>query len=260
MEVIKMKPVHRVFVAGDAHYRPGQKLSAGHLALCTLLRLYQANVVVMNGDAFDFPTISKYGPLGWKNEPTVKKEIETVQARLEEIQESAAICSGEGQTRFIWTLGNHDARFDKLLATKAPQIKGLPGTKLDDYFPDWEFCQRVEIGDVVIKHELKGGANPLKSNMQAAGKSIVTGHHHCQNVLAYSDYAGTRYAVDHGCLASTEGPQWEYGEGDPKNWRSGFAVLQFYGSKLMPPQLATVLDEKKKSFWYNGLQYYGKLS
>ncbi len=156
------------------------------------------------------------------------------------------------KVRLVWTIGNHDARFEKLLVSKAPALKGLPGTKLSDYFPEWEFCQRLEVNDAVVKHALKGGSNPLKSNMQAAGCNIVTGHHHCQNVLAYSDYAGTRYAVDHGMLGATSGPQFDYGEGDPANWRSGFACLYFAKGKLLPPQLVTVLDEKKREVFWNG--------
>lgn len=253
MEVIRIKGgYNRVFVGSDAHYWPG-KTSTGHRAFCHLMSIYTPHVVVLNGDMFDFPSISSYPPIGWEKFPGVKKEIEVVQKRLAEIRKAAITLNPK--VRLIWTLGNHDARFNKALASKAPQFKNLPGTKLSDYFPDWEPCWRVEIGNTVIKHELKGGSNPLKSNVLAAGKSIVTGHHHSQNVLAYTDYSGTRYAVDAGCLASVSGPQFEYGEANPTNWRSGFVVLQFWKGKVLPPQLATVLDEKKGAFWFNGNTY-----
>lgn len=250
MEVIKIKGAgQRVYVGSDAHYWPG-KPSTGHRAFCGMMSMYGPDVVVLNGDMFDFSRISKYPPLGWQKLPAVAKEIKNVQARVAEIKKAAT--SWSPKTRLIWAVGNHDARFDKTLAAKAPQFKELPGTKLSDYFPDWEFCMRVEIGDAVIKHELKGGANPLKSNLIAAGKTIVTGHHHCQNVLAYSDYGGTRYACDAGMLGAVDGPQFDYGEGSPKNWRSGYAILQFWNGKVLPPQLVTVLDEKKGAVWYNG--------
>ena len=253
MEVIKIKGGdQRIYVGSDAHYWPG-KASTGHKAFCELMKMYGPDVVVLNGDMFDFPTISKYPPLGWKKCPSVVKEIKVVQERLAEIKKAAQTWSHK--VRLVWTLGNHDARFNTALASKASQFKELPGTKLSDYFPDWEPCWRVEIGEVVIKHELKGGSNPLKSNVLASGKSIITGHHHSQNVLAYTDYRGTRYAVDAGCMAAVDGPQFEYGEANPQNWRSGFVVLQLRGGKLLPPQLATVLDEKKGAFWFNGFVY-----
>lgn len=250
MKVIKMNAGDQlVVVASDAHYLPGKK-STAHKALCVFLNQEYVNTFVFNGDAFDFPTLSKYPPIGWEKHPSVKKEIEVVQERLREI---AACASNYNQkVRLLWALGNHDARFNKALAAKIPQLKGVYGTKLSDFFPGWEPCWRVEVGSCVIKHELKSGSNPLKSNLIAAGKSIVTGHHHSQNVLAYTDYAGTRYSVDAGCLADVDGPQFDYGESNPANWRSGFVVLKFYKGKLLPPMLATVLDEKKGDVWYNG--------
>lgn len=254
MDVMKIKDENfRVYVASDAHYWPG-KPSTAHRGLVGMMGQYPADVVVLNGDMFDFPGISKYPPNDWPAYPSVKKEIECVQARLKEIAAAAAGWNKNG-CHLVWTVGNHDARFNKALAAKAGAFKGLPGTKLADYFPDWTMCNRVIIGDTVIKHELKGGSNPLKSNLQAAGQNIVTGHHHCQNVLAYTDYRGTRYAVDSGMLARVDGPQFDYGEGNPANWRSGFAVLQFWKGKLLPPQLCTVLDEKKGAMWFNGYNY-----
>lgn len=253
MEVVKIKAGNsRVFVGSDAHYWPG-KPSTAHRAFCQMIRDQMPNVVVLNGDMFDFPSISSHPPIGWEKFPTVKQEIKVVQARLGEIAEAAR--KSNPKVRLVWALGNHDARFNKALASKVPAFKNLPGTKLSDYFPDWEPCWRVDIGDVVIKHELKGGSNPLKSNAIAAGKSVVTGHHHSQNVLAYTDYNGTRYAVDAGCLCKTSGPQFEYGEANPTNWRSGFAVLQFLNGKVLPPMLATVLDEKRGHVHFNGYIY-----
>ena len=138
MEVIKIKAKHqKVFIGSDAHYWPGKK-SAGHKAFCSLMKFMMVDVVILNGDMLDFPSISKYPPIGWEKYPTVKKEIEVVQERLEEIASSARNCNPK--VRLIWTLGNHDARFNKALAAKAPQFKSLPGTKLSDYFPQWEPC------------------------------------------------------------------------------------------------------------------------
>lgn len=249
MDILKMKIADgTVVVASDAHYWPG-KPSTAHRALLYFLEAFPIHTVVFNGDAFDFPGISKYPPNDWPNHPSVAAEIKCVQTRLGEIQKAA------GPARLVWPLGNHDVRFNKALAQKAGAFKGLPGTKLRDYFPAWTMCNRLEIGDTVVKHELKGGTNPLKSNLQAAGKNIVTGHHHCQNVLAYTDFGGTRYAVDAGCLAAVGGPQFDYGDANPVNWRSGFAVLKFNKGKLLPPSLCTVLDEKKGAVWYDGNYY-----
>lgn len=236
----------RVFVASDAHYWPG-KPSAAHRALCLLAQKLEPAMVVLNGDMVDGASISKHPPLGWEKTPSLVKELQLVRARLAEIRGAA------WPTRCIWTQGNHDARFDKYLALKAPKVEGVYGTKLEDFFTEWEHCVRLEIGKgVVVKHSFKGGTNPTKSNTVQAGKTIVTGHHHSQNVTAFTDFNGTRWGVDAGMLAAVEGPQFAYNEGNPVNWRSGFAILEWIGSKLCPPTLVQVLDEKKGRVWYNG--------
>lgn len=258
-EVIKITPPanSRVFVASDAHYWPG-KPSTAHRALCYLLRSIKPNIVVMNGDALDAARISKHPPLGWEKRPSLEKELALVKARLSEIM-NAANYMAQPKPRFVWAQGNHDARFDRWLATKAPDFQGVPGAKLADFFPEWEHCIRLEVGGkngAIIKHEFKGGSNPLKSNLLAAGRTIVTGHHHCQNVLALTDSNGTRWGVDAGMLAAVNGPQFAYNEGNPVNWRSGFAVLNWRNGKLMPPSLATVVDEGKGCIWYEGATLY----
>jgi hypothetical protein len=37
-----------------------------------------------------------------------------------------------------------------------------------------------------------------------------------------------------------------------RNWRSGFAVMTFYNGKLMPPELAEVIDEDKGLVYFRG--------
>jgi hypothetical protein len=81
---------------------------------------------------------------------------------------------------------------------------------------------------------------------------MVTGHLHSSKVTPYTDYNGTRYGVDTGCLADPYGPQFEYTEDNPRNWRSGFAVLRFHEGKLLQPQLVIVHDS-------NHVDYCGQL-
>jgi len=44
-------------------------------------------------------------------------------------------------------------------------------------------------------------------------------------------------------MANLDDPAFEYAEDNPKNWRSGFAVLTFWDGKLMPPELCEVISE-----------------
>ncbi len=234
-----------VLVGGDAHYWPGAT-STAHRAFCKFARDLRPSIVVMNGDAFDGSTISSHPPIGWENLPTVAEELSAVQNRLSEIRRASP------RSRFIWTLGNHDARFNRRLASLVPEFKGVGGTRLVHHFPDWEPCWAAEVNHAVIKHRYKGGAHAPYNNALHSGRTVVTGHLHSQKVTPFSDYNGTRYGVDAGCLAATTGPQFEYCEDNPKDWRSGFAVLTWWKGTLLAPELVSVIDEGKGMVQFRG--------
>lgn len=232
-----------VLVGGDGHYWPG-KASTAHRAFVKFCKDLKPAAVIMNGDAFDGAGISRHPPIGWENHPTVVEELEAVQTRLSEIELATF------KTRKIWTLGNHDARFETRLATVAREYACVHGFHLKDHFPQWEACWSAWINDdVVVKHRYKGGAHATHNNTSSAGKHMVTNHLHAAKVTPYSDYNGTRYGVDTGCLADPDGAQFlDYSEDNPRNHRSGFAVLTFRDGKLMLPELVLVWDRDTVEF------------
>jgi len=232
-----------VLVGSDAHYWPGI-VSTAHRAFVKFCKELQPKAVVMNGDMLDGAAISRHPPIGWENHPTVKEEIEAVQERLGEIQKAAF------KARRFWPLGNHDARFETRLATAAPEFARINGVHLRDHFgADWEPCWSVWVNeDVVIKHRYKGGVHATHNNTLTAGKSTVTGHLHSLKVTPYTDYTGTRFGVDTGTLADPFGPQFEYQEDNPRNHRSGFAVLTFHKGRLLWPELVHVLTDGEVEF------------
>lgn len=233
-----------VLVGGDGHYWPG-KASTAHRAFVKFCRDMQPAAVVMNGDAFDGATISRHPSIGWETRPSVIEELEAVQERLEEISQAVP-----RRRPLIWTLGNHDMRFETRLATVAPEFARVHGFHLKDHFPAFTPGWACWINsNVVVKHRFKGGVHATHNNTQTAGLSIVTNHLHSGKVTAYTDYTGTRYGVDTGTLAEPNGPQFiHYSEDNPKNHRSGFAVLTFKDGKLMYPELVTVWDERSVQF------------
>lgn len=226
-----------VIVFSDAHYWP-DLISTAHRALLKMIGQFHPEIVVANGDMFDGSSISRYPRIGWDNKPTVKQEIDAVQERLGEVE---AISKG----RLIWTLGNHDARYETFLAANAPQYEGVKGFTLKDAFPRWLPCWSTWINeDTVIKHRYRNGVHATHNNTVNSGLNIITGHLHSLKVTPFSDYRGTRYGVDTGTLAHPSGPQFlDYSEDNPKNHRSGFVVLTFKGGKLLPPELVQVWDE-----------------
>lgn len=232
-----------VLIGSDAHIWPGRPSTAMRGFISFIEELKPA-AVILNGDMCDFPSISRHDPLGWESWPTVAEEIEAAQECLHNIATAA------GQVPKIWTLGNHDARYEKRLAILAPEFVKVNGVHLKDHFPLWEPCWSVWInGDTVIKHRWKGGVHATRNNTLNAGTHTITAHLHSAKVSPVTDYNGTRYGVDNGCLADVDHASFvNYTEDSPKDWRSGFCVLTFHEGRLLQPQLAIVHDKDSLDF------------
>lgn len=231
-------------VFSDAHYWPGYVTTA-HRALVKLLPQIKPKLVVANGDLLDSAGNNRHPKICWQQAPTVKQELDEVHARLGEVKKACrGLCD-----QFIWTRGNHDANFDTRLANEVPQYEGVQGMRLQDHFPEWRMCVSLMINNnVMVKHRYANGIHATYNNTVKSGVSIFTGHLHSLKVTPWSDYTGTRYGVDTGTLADTEGPQFTYVEDNPVNWRSGFAVGTMADGKLLPPELCQVTDEGRVFF------------
>lgn len=231
-----------VIVAGDAHYWPGD-VPLMHRALVKFIKDLRPKAIVMNGDICDFASISRHPVVNWEKQPTVQEEIEVCQDRLSEIERAA------GRIPKIWPLGNHDARFSIFLARQAPEFGKVAGTRLADHFPLWEPCWSACINsNTIIKHRLKGGLHAAHNNAVSSGVNIITNHLHSGKVSPVTDYTGTRYGVDTGCLADIHSKAFLYLQDDPRNWREGFAVLTYRNGDLIMPELVTKWDNNNVQF------------
>lgn len=233
-----------VIVGSDFHIWPGAESTALR-AFKKAASWLKPQAVILNGDVMDFPKISRHAPIMWESAPDPQDEIEAAQGHLHDI---AMAC---GDARKVWTLGNHDARFESRLATMAPEYRRVTGVHLVDHFPLWEPCWSAWINnDVVIKHRpLGGGIGAARNSTAKAGKTIVCGHLHSMKVVPYTDYNGTRYGVDTGCIADPSHKAFvDYTEDAPLDWRSGFCVLTFKDGRLMQPELVQVWDKDHVEF------------
>jgi hypothetical protein len=224
-----------VIIFSDAHFWPGIRTTAFQGLLWAIEKL-QPKAVICNGDAFDGASISRHPPLGWARTPSLIEELQCCQEMLGEV--AAVTKKARHNAKLIWTMGNHDSRFEMRLAANAPQYVNTPGFKLADHFADWQFCMLTWVTEnFLAKHRYKGGIHATHNNTIGAGKSIATGHLHSLKVTPFADYNGTRFGIDTGTLAEPYGPQFEYGEGNPLNHRSGFAVCTIKDGKLLWPEL-----------------------
>lgn len=225
-----------IMVASDCHYWPGV-VSTAHRAFVNIIKEIKPKMVVMNGDVFDGASISRHPKMNWQSLPTVKQELEACQERLGEIESAS-------NAKLHWTWGNHDMRFNARLVQQVEGFEGIKGFNLAEHFPLWKFSTSLMINEnTIIKHRYHNGIHASYNNTLKSGISVVTGHLHSLKVTPWSDYKGSRYGVDTGTLADIDGDHMDYGEDNPKNHRSGFAVLTYYKGKLMPPELCEVIDD-----------------
>lgn len=236
-----------IVVFSDAHFWPGLRTTA-YCGLLWAIKTLKPHGVVNNGDSFDGASISRFPRIGWDSTPTIIEELKANEAALGEIEETAK--AARHNVWLVWSLGNHDARFENRLAANAPQYEHVHGFSLKDHFPAWRPCWAVWNGpDTVIKHRYKGGIHATHNNTVNSGVNIVTGHLHSLKVTPFDDYHGTRYGVDTGTLAEPTGPQFSnYLEEGPTNWRSGFVVLTFAEGALLWPEVVKVHAPGKIEF------------
>jgi len=242
----------RVLVFSDAHFYPDDETTAFR-ALIECIKEFKPEIIICNGDAFDGASISRHPRIGWDSKPSVKEELEAVTYHLNQIEEASTF-----KSNLIWTLGNHDSRWENYLAANAPQYEGIKGYSLKDFFPTWQPCYSFWVNnDTVIKHMWKGGFGAGRTNSLNAGVNMITGHTHNLAVQPITDYNGTRYGVQTGMLANPDGEQFvDYTQDGCKDWRSGFAMLSFERGRLLMPELVQVFNEKEGLVEFRGkLQY-----
>ena len=233
----------RVVVFSDAHFWPGDYTTA-FKALLMIIKEFKPKVVVANGDVFDGSQASRHARIGWEKTPSVKEELEACQEFMAEIERAAK------GAELIWTLGNHDARFETFLSAQTGMYEGVAGFTLKDHFPMWKPCWSYWVNeDTCIKHRWKGGFGAGRANALNSGVNMVTGHTHNLAVQPLTDYNGTRYGIQTGTLADPHGEQFmAYTEDNPKDWRSGFALMSFERGRLMLPELIQVCGEDEFEF------------
>jgi hypothetical protein len=229
----------RVLIGSDFHIWPGAE-STCLRAFKKFVTDLKPSVVILNGDVMDFPKISRH-PQNWETAPDPLQEIEAAQDHLNDIVQR---CPRGAQK--IWTIGNHDRRFEHLIANALPQLKGIKGIHLSDHFAVWQKAMScminfdIESSRTMVKHRLKGGKHATFNNVKEAGTHIITGHLHAQNVRSVSDYRGfDLYGFDTGCVADRDHRAFSYHEDAPVDWRSGFGLLTYRDGRLMVPEMVT---------------------
>jgi hypothetical protein len=244
------------FAVSDCHFHPDEPATTAWRAAVMLAKQLQPQLIVAAGDVCDFPGVSKHNRILWEQRPKVVDEIAIAQRRFREISQAAP------KAQLRWTFGNHCTRMASFLSNKAPELEGLHGSQLQDFFPQWDFCWQVRVNKdsnspAYITHKLAGGVHAPYRNAVRAGATYVTGHTHSQKIVPVTSLRGTVWGVDCGCIADPASVLFEnYTEAGPTDWRSGFSILTWSSGELMPPELVQVVKQSgipgKGTVWFRG--------
>ena len=234
-----------VLIGGDLHAWPGADYPAYEYFVTAAAKL-KPKLIILNGDVIHGAKISKHARIGWEKQPLVIEELEEATILLAMLEAAAP------RAEKIWTLGNHDARFETRIANQLPEYERVPGLHLKDHFPKWKPAWAVHIGGpegLIVKHRLLGGQGAQKRNALKAGMSIVTGHTHHGGIEPVTTYSGTIFGCEHGLLANPNGPQFnDWMEENPRDWQMGYIVATFVGGRVLMPEFVHVRLDGRAEF------------
>jgi len=216
-------PVGRYIIASDLHLWPNVH-SRAEEAFVKVISSNHFDGLILNGDVLDGPAVSRYGKRMAEDIPHIVDEVSNAQKRVREYVKAS---KNKKLTRHL-IRGNHDWRLESYLLHNAPAVEGLPGTKLEDIFPDFVISMSANITDrIVIKHRWHAGVHAAYNNaVRSHTAAMVTGDTHRLQLTRYAAYNGVAYGVETGFLGDRYGPQFSYGENNPQNWCEGFCVLE----------------------------------
>jgi hypothetical protein len=225
----------------------------------TFLAAERPERIVLTGDILDLTSVSSYDKDPRLGLP-VQDEIAYAHRRLAEIRAASG-----PDTKIYFLYGNHEARFSKWLAKKAPELVGLTdadgremlslATLLRFDYLDIIPCideKTIYTGpeslrsyykiteDLIATHgtysRSTGGGSSIAPIADAAGVSVVGGHDHSQGIAfrtigGFAELQEKRIAaISTGmmCLRTDLGYLAQH---QVSRWSAGFAVIELWGDK-----------------------------
>ena len=233
----------RVIIFSDAHFT--ENTTTAFKALLKFIEHFKPKAIICNGDAFDGAVLSRFPKINFDRQPSVLDELNYCKTHLDAIE--AVRPAG---CRLIWTLGNHDMRYEAALVARAPEFSGVDGFSLKYHFPNWETCWSFWVNDdTVIKHRHKGGRYAGYQNVQASFCNIFTGHTHVLTCSPISTFdQKTFWGVQTGTLADPNDESFSYTEDNAKDWRQGFIMASWERGQLLMPEMIMAYGEDEVMF------------
>lgn len=219
----KISGYARIGVLADIHF-PYHDVQAVKTAI-KKLREYEVDTVVLNGDVVDFYSVSF-----WDRDPNKRNlalERDFVFKTLDRLR------SIFKNAKFVYKAGNHEARLQKFLARKAPELWELEELRVDNFLKLKDFGMdyvdersRIEVGelDILHGHEYRSFAsvNIAITHLRKAFRNVLVGHYHKAQADTKRDSRGYLHgAWVVGCLCQLNPAYAPYNE-----WVHGFAFVE----------------------------------
>lgn len=217
----------KVACVSDIHY-PYQDERIEEIAF-SFIKDFKPDVVVWNGDVWDFYAISQYTK-DVKKKMDIQEEMDYGAGRVKMWMKELG-----PRTKGYFIMGNHEARLGKMISRNVPALAALRSTSIEKNldFNDMglEFIPEhrdLFIGSMLFTHgnvvRSFAGAS-VKAQYDQFGCSTLIGHTHRLSVAHKRTKLGTHTIVENGTLCDFDVEYAPY-----PNWQHGFTTLEFDGN------------------------------
>jgi hypothetical protein len=216
-------------ILSDQHF-PYHDVRANNVALEHAVGHKKINFIFINGDGLDFYQLSRF-----MKDPRKRSLNDEIWGWIEYLNILQSVFPG---TKIYWKLGNHEARLEKYLFVKAPELLDMQEFKLSEILK----ARGVEGVEIIEKQIVYAGrlpfvhgtefqasanspVNPARGLALKAFSSAVVSHHHRSSAHSETDINGklmSWYSI--GCLC---GLHPEYAQ--INKWNHGFSYIQTDG-------------------------------
>lgn len=216
----------RVIVCPDAHHPFVDKQAwACFLAVCHAVK---PDKLVIIGDFADFFAISAHSKHPSRR-VSFASEINDTNIALDELTRLKI-------PSVLYCEGNHEYRFDRYIADKAPELYGvvpdLAGLLKIHQRPGWEwhpYRTAVKIGHIYYSHEVgRCGVNAIRQSLVDFGDNLVIGHTHRLGVSYLGTVNGpTKVCVNVGWLGALDSIDYRHESIAKRESQHGFGLVDY---------------------------------
>jgi len=192
--------------------------------LVEVLADQKPDIVVANGDIFDFYSVSSH-----RKDP--RRPLLLEDELMEAMTIWAAIDDACGDAEKHFLMGNHEDRLSRYLQDRAPALMGLGGLSAEELFSlddaGWNvvpYKDYLDIGRITYTHDLSNtGPHCAEYALRDAGHSIVIGHaHRIRSAVSGDINATPRVAHCFGWLGNAWKADYMHTLKARRDWALGF--------------------------------------